>query len=412
MKKILRSALLGTAVGTIGLSACDATPPQSAVVSRPLASEAIPPSDTLVDVVRKSLADIIRDEDAYSRARRLGTLLPTLGPETAPAVQQTLDDPMLDLRGAEIELLVRFWATQQPEAAANWAKDKAPMNYHDGAVFSAISAWAQVNPQAAAGAVWPWTEIPALERIVPVALVRGWFAANDPPELRKFISDLPPGIPQQRAIAAYVAALIQTQGSEALTRWAESLPDKAPEYKLDVFRRVIDVLALVDIEAALRWCDTQCWGPYGASMPSLIGRNWVLRDGPAAMAWLSSGSPGYETEQAVRLTYALWTRTNREAALAWMAAQTTGEPAPWLRPLYPLYAQVLSGDKPADAIQWAERTKDPAEREATMIGVARVWRYLDEPAAAAWLLQSSLSEEAREKVRAPLPVGERPNPSG
>jgi hypothetical protein len=38
-----------------------------------------------------------------------------------------------------------------------------------------------------------------------------------------------------------------------------------------------------------------------------------------------------------------------------------------------------------------------------------VWRYLDEAAAELWLLQSSLSEEAREQVRTPIEEGPRPN---
>ena len=44
---------------------------------------------------------------------------------------------------------------------------------------------------------------------------------------------------------------------------------------------------------------------------------------------------------------------------------------------------------------------------------ARAWRQIDEAAAETWLLQSSLSEEAREKVRAAevqrQPVQRQPN---
>ena len=53
----------------------------------------------------------------------------------------------------------------------------------------------------------------------------------------------------------------------------------------------------------------------------------------------------------------------------------------------------------AGRVVWIEN--DP-EREVVLIKVARVWRYLDEAAAEDWLLKSSLSEEAREKVRAPI----------
>jgi len=405
MKKILRSALLGTALGAIGLTACDALPPPSGSDKPPVRSETIPPGETLVDLVRKALADMTRDEDAYSRARRLGALLPTLGPDAVSAVKQTLEDPTLDSRGAEIELLVRFWATHQPEEASRWAKEKSPRSYREAAVFAALSVWAEADPQAAASVAWSWGEERILESIVPIALVRGWYAANDPPELRQFLRDLPVGVPGQRAIAAYVRVLIETQGSEAARRWAESLPDDDETdktYKLTVYRRVVDALSVLDTEVAMRWCEAQCDGPYGKNMRSLIARNWALRDGASALAWLSTAPEGHDRNLALKLTFDLWARTDLEAARGWMAAQTTGEPAAWVRVIYPTYAQLLSGKDPAEAIQWAGRIENEQEREFMLIGVARVWRHLDEAEAEKWLLQSPLSEEAREKVRAPL----------
>jgi hypothetical protein len=408
-------------VGAIGLTACNAEPPPNATAPSPVESEAIPAGETLVDVVRESLADMVRDQDAYSRARMLGALLPTLGPETVPAVVETLEDGTLDLGATELELLVRYWATHQPEDASRWALEKSPSIYRSAAVLSAVTVWAEVDPQAAVSVAWPWMANPTLERIVPIALVRGWFAANDPPELAHWISGLPIGIPRQRAIAAYIRVVIQTQGTEAVKRWAESLSDDDATYKSAAYRKVVAALSKLDIEAGVRWCDSHCDGPYGNNMRSLIARTWVIRDGPSALAWLSSAREGYERDLAVRVTFALWARTDREAALGWMAAQTTGEPDPtgepnatgepdpWLRAIYPVYAKLLAADAPADAIQWAKRIENDAERESVLIKVARVWRYLDEAAAELWLLQSSLSEQAREQVRAPIEEGTRPN---
>ena len=41
------------------------------------------------------------------------------------------------------------------------------------------------------------------------------------------------------------------------------------------------------------------------------------------------------------------------------------------------------------------------DRAWVLIEVVRAWREVDEAAAEAWLLQSSLSEEVREAARAP-----------
>ena len=400
MKKMLRSAL-GTAVGAIGLAACNAEPPPNATASSPVEPEAIPAGETLVDVVREALADVVRDPDAYSRARRLGALLPTLGPELVPAVQQTLEDSTLDLGATEFELLVRYWATHQPEDASRWAVEKSPPFFRIAAVLSSFTLWAAEDPQAAASAAQQWAaQRRDVRDVLPKALVRGWFAAN-PSELAQFIHDLGVGIPRQRALSTYVRVAIQKQGRDAVMRWAESLPDDDATYKTAVYRQVGSALPLFDHEASLRWCEAHCDGPHGKNLRSIIAMRWVRRDGAAAFAWLSNAPEGPEKDFAVRIAFEEWAQADREAALAWMAVQTTGEPDPWLQPILPVYARLLAVDSPADAIQWAERIEHDKKRRFTLIEIARAWRQVDEAATEAWLLQSSLSEEDRERVRAP-----------
>jgi hypothetical protein len=402
MKKLVRSAVLGTAaVGAIGLFACDAKSPPATAGSAPVEPQAILPSETLVDLVRDALTHVMGDPDPYSRARRLGTLLPTLGPDALPAVKQTLANPMLELRSTETELQVRFWATQQPAEAAEWAKRRSPGDYRSAAVYAAVWTWAQTDPEAAAKVVWPWASDLDTEGVVPVALVRGWYARNDPRGLRKFMAGLPPGIPRQRALRAYFRIVIQTQGTQVAMRWAESLPEDSSEqsFKQDAFRRLIDVVSQFDIEAAAEFCRIHCNGPYGKNMRGIIGRNWALRDAPAALAWLSTALPGNDRNLAVRLTYGLYAWNDPAAAMRWMEAKTTGQPEPWIAPAYPIYARLLAENAPVEAIRWLERIEDVEDREQALVGVLRVWRSHDPAAAQAWLDQSPLSEKAREKVR-------------
>lgn len=384
----------------------------------------MPAHQTLTDVVREALTDILEDGDAYSRARRLGALLPTMGPELVPAVVQTLENRLLDFRATEFDLLMRYWATHEPEQASVWARTRAPLEYQPVAVYSALLAWAEADPQAASAFTWLWTvESPGLERIVPVALVRGWYARNDPPELRQWMRELPPGILRQRATAAYIQTLIETQGSAAVQRWAESLPDGRDfdddaTYKLEVFSRATSALTALDIESAKRWCEAHCDGPHGKDMRRLIATQWARDDGAAALAWLLSGPPGYDRDFGLQMAFAEWAHVDREAALAWMAAHTDGESGdlePELRPLYSNYARLLAPTAPAEAIRWAERIEKEGERNFLLVVIARGWRDLDEAAAEEWLLQSPLSEEQRAQAR--LPTGRRirlrpPQPGG
>jgi len=408
MKKKLLNAMLGTAVGTLGLAACDAAQPPKTTVSPAIESEAIAPGETLEDTVREKLAEVLRDGDAYSRVRRLSTLLPTLGPELVPAVEQTLDDRALDYRFNEFDLLLRYWATHQPEAATLWARKLSQPDYRAGAVYTTLRLWAKSDPQAATSTAWSWgADDVVLVRAAPIALVRGWYAQGDSPELTLWMRSLPRGILRQRAVAAYIRVVIETQGSDAAIRWAESLSDEYEGFKLAAFRRLVDTLTTLDPQAGVRMCEAHCDGPYGSNMRSLIARKWVVQDGPAAMAWLSTHEPDIHRDQAVRHTHAKWARTDRDAATAWMTAETTEGAEPWLVPAIPNYARLLAEEAPLDALEWTRRIQDDAEREEVLIDVLRVWRYLHEAEAEEWMEQASLPEEARGRVRDPLPQSPR-----
>jgi len=398
MKKILHVTICA-ALAAIGLSACDPAP--NSRVSPPAEPKAIPAGETLTDVVREALVEMVRDEDAFSRARRLGALLPTLGPESVATVKQMLADPalMLYLGATEVELLVRFWATHQPEDASRWAVEQSPSAYRVASVFSSLSVWAQADPQAALNAARLWTQRADVREAIQIALVLGWFAAGDPPELEQFIHDLGVGFPQQRALSNYIRAMIGKHGVEAAMDWAESVSEDDAPYKLAVYRQVGSSLGIFDLEAARRWCEAHGDGPYGKDLRSLVAGHWVRSDAAAALEWLSTAPEGGETSRAVRNTFAQWVRLDREAALDWMAAQTTGTPDPWLRPIYPVYAQFLAQNSPADAIKWAELIEDDNDRKVALKLVAHLWFRFDEAAAEDWLLQSPLSEEDREKVR-------------
>jgi hypothetical protein len=415
MRKILHAAF-AAAVGAIGLAACGATPPPEAAVSRPAESAAIAVSPSVEPeamATRESIADVLRDEDAYSRARRLGTLLPTLGPEAVPAVKGTLGEKTRDFGAIEIELLVRFWATHQPADASRWAFYESSPAFRIPAILCSFTLWAEADPQAALKAAKEWLVYSdEVDAVLQVALVRGWFA-NNPPELEQYIYDLGRSFQRQRALIAFIRLVIQKRGADAVMRWAEAIPDDdaLSSYKKVAYMKTTAALALFDREAAMRWCEAHCDARYGWGMRAIIAGHWAKSDGPAALAWLFTAPEGYERDLAVRGTFADWGRRDHQAAMAWMAARTTGQPDPRLRPLFPVYALLLLRDsRPLEAIEWAQRIEDEKDREDFLIRLLREWRGADAAAAEAWLRESSLSEEKREKAR--IPMGRPRRPSG
>ena len=404
---IWRAFELGTVIGLAGLTACDDGSGTDESVferdgSRVAPIDTVAPESPISDSAYEAVLDVLRDGDAFARARRLGTLLPTLGPGAAEHVAAIFADATLTLHigATEIELLARYWATHEPEAASTWAVEKSAPAYRTAAVFSTIPVWAEAEPLAALEATERWTERRDVRDALQVALVMGWYARGDTPELQTFLRKLGVGFSRQRALAAYVRVKLRADGVDAVMHWAEALPDDDPKYKLAAYRQVGYGVAPYDLEAALSWCDAHCQGPYGANLRGSVVQGWMRSDPPAALEWMSKAPKSHESSFALRIAYASWLDSNRDAAMQWMVDQTPDGPTTELVPTYPLYAPALAKESPARAIPFAEQNSDEIAREEILVKIATAWRGEDEAACEAWLDQSLLSEEARQAVRA------------
>jgi hypothetical protein len=396
-------------MGIFLLAACDAPgPTQQEILDtiEPAGDTAAPSSAGAPPAADETLAAAVRDPDLFARARRLATLLPTLGPDAVPEVKAVLEDPTLDPGATGTELLLRFWAVHEPEAATTWAVTECAPVYRLSAVLASLPVWAASDPEAAWLAATAWRSVRSdVADTLPIGFVRGRFS-EDPWAAAQFVQGLEMGILRQRALATFVRELLQQEGIDVAMRWAESVPDDDAAYKLAVYRQMGAALPLFDHDAALRWCEAHCDGPHGSNLRSIIARRWVLTDGAAALAFLERSPDSHERRVAVRAVYSIWAQRRREEALAWMAANglgPDGEPVSWIAPAIPVQARLLSGESPEEAISWAERIDDEEAREIALIDIARRWRSDDEAAAEAWLAQSDLSEEAREQARGPRP---------
>jgi len=399
--------VLATVAGLAGpLSiGCDGSEPSGADAGR---TKTEPPAASTAASPGSRLDQVLETRDPFERARRLGELLPQLGPEAIPDVQAVLDRFRLHLGAVDFDLLVRFWATHDPEAATAWTFKRASPLYRSAASQTVIEVWARQDPAAALVAVENALRMADedVARTVQLALVRGWFHA-DRDELERYIYSLGSGIKRQRAIFAFALTLAAEEGSEAVTSWAESLPEDDPRYKTAVFRQVLSALAWGDPAEAVRFCDAHCDGPFGSRLRVVLIRT-RLRDGAEGaevVEWVG-GTPA-ETEAQIEeraheiwVAYALWARRDRKEALEWMRRQIDSpKPPAWITPLYGEFARQVSVDSPEEAIQWAQKIDEEGERELTLVRIARRWLRQDEAAAEAWLEQSDLSERARQSAR-------------
>ena len=385
------SSLCATAWMGIALGGCDAPP--GATADEPAGSAA---ADA------RSLNELLSDPDIYGRARALALRIPQLGPEATPEIEAAIQRGLATMSIADFELLMRAWASRDPRAASLWAIGLGAPRFRNSAVDIAVEAWAQIDPSAALEGVVFALHSPdrELSQSAQRAIVRGWFR-KDRGELETYIRGLGDGVAQQRSLLAYSLALWEAEGGAAVIRWAEALPSDPARFKQAAFRQVSTALAWADPEAARRWCETHCDGPFGKSLRTAIVRTWIHEGENAAevLEWVARAPDGPSRVHALRVGYETWAMQDRRGALDWMKAKIEEGPAPWVRLLFGAYARQLSVTAPAEAIVWAEQIEAPQAREEMLVRIARRWLREDRAAAEAWLNRSSLSESARAKAR-------------
>jgi len=407
MRTTRRAIAITWATAAIALADCDTKPAaQTAAGSRadPIRSAPAATGDLSYQAIR----ELLGDPDDFARARKLGALLPTLGPGSIPAVKAALEDAdTLQMGAVEFELFVRYWAAHDPSEAGWYALAKSPVGYRDAAVFAAVSAWAMASPQEAMEAVRPWSrEGGDTGWAADIALVRGWYVSGKP-GLEDYIRDLGAGPERQRALSAYAVAVIHKHGADAIAKWAEALPEDDKDYKLEAFRRVAEAMVPFDLAAATRFCDAHCEGPHGSNVRKVIAGRWALDDPGAALDWLSKGPDSQETKFAVLVTYSLWVHRNPDAAMAWMQEKLAGgEPPAWLESALPDYARAVGRKSPTEGLTWAAKLVDN-QRYWVTIDIVRRWRRADESAAEAWMGQASLTPDQIERIRGPETAIER-----
>ena len=350
------------------------------------------------------LGAIFEMPDRIDRVEALVAALRAIGPDEVGQLRELLQDRDVPLRNLERILVVAAWADHDPEAATAWAIRSEQGDSQEAAIADAVREWARVDPEAVIRE-YDINRIAPNHRGLVIGLIEGWFETGDLALLESFVRDLGDSDSRQRAVTTLARLRVSRDGPEAVIRWAESIPSAEAKFKTSVYRRVGREIARTHPRLAADWCDRVCDSPYGSAMAGLIVGEWAKEDGAAAMDWVLTRPDGPDTRVAIRSAYRAFMLADADAALAWMEATAEEQRHDdLLQGAVAMYVTMRSWQpgQAGVAIEWAGYLKEEAARERALISTVRRWRERDEAAAEAWLADSPLSEEAREKAREPL----------
>jgi len=348
-----------------------------------------------------AISETLRENDRLVRIPRLAEVLRGLGPEHVTDAQKALADARLDLGAPEIELLLRYWSSYEPKQAAEWASTRVRGAYRGAALLPTVEAWARQDPWAALQFIQAMRVGRSdFTEIAEIGLIRGWYDSGDP-GIEDYLVALGPSFEQQRAVALRARLQILREGADPTMDWAKGLPEEDPKFKLAVYRQLGSELGKLAPEDGVRWCTEVCDGPFGDGVSTLIAQRWAAQDGPAAMTWVSQRPSGPQRESAARGAFRGWWRKDPDGLHAWIAELArTGFPI-WFQPALSNYASSVAMTDAVEGMKWALLLEDDYARRDSMLSVAMKWKKQDESAAEAWLADSPLSEEDRDRVRNP-----------
>jgi hypothetical protein len=340
-----------------------------------------PPADLAdLDSFRRGIAE----RDWLNRSFRMSGFLLNLGPENLPGAVEALDAHREWLNTDDLRLFMLAWCRFDPEGALSYGLSW-PKHLRRNSAGAAIYAWAFRDPDGARRALQT-VDDPDLKKFMETRLVAGWAHGPDWRGVSEFIA----GLPEGRLRLQYMGTLaweLSKRGPDAVTSWAEAVPEVSSRFKNGAFLKAAEAVAATDVERAANWVRAHLDEPYAEGAVSAVVQRWAATDPPAAMAWLAELPPGLKRDANVELGFRVWQRRTPEPAERWLRAAT---PARTLDPAVRVMVSQTRVAAPAEALGWARAIDDPELRERVSASVARAWLRSDPEAARAGLAEQEM----------------------
>ncbi len=300
---------------------------------------------------------------------------------------------------AELDVVIHALTEADPPSAFERIKGWPQRGDRVYALRELFYAWARMDPGAALNAFD--SEIAGTSDAAEIQkkLVAGWARSGDWIGATQYLASLETPVPRQELATRIAEARLEYGGVEAVIDWAESLKPEAPlDLKRDVLVKAARVVALADAPRAAEWVRGYAGKEGTVGAIRVVGIKWAQEDPAAAFAWARSLPEHDERSMVLNQSFQRMLQADTEGTEAWIREASLDASDD---PIVVAYANWLAGDRPMEAVEWAQRIQDEGLRLRTLTAVGRVWYRRDPAAAIAWLDQSDLPEEAQKAVLAP-----------
>ncbi len=359
----------------------------------------------LTDDPVATFEEILAEDDARERARKLVQFFDTTDPAVAPRLREVLAEREAALRMDETaeSLFAQWWAAADPAAAYREAFNPLWTDRHPW-LREVMGAWTRQDPTAAAAAVLDLPQGATRGRLEAArAVVDTWLALEDMPDptpLFLVIEHLEP-VARGGALQHVVEKMAEHRGITATLEFVRGLPldgndALTRDVMNEIFSRTTIVLLDHDPALAVAWAAENADGPAGIGIHKHLAYYWAIRDGAATMEWAAALPDDAKRPAILKRAWVSFSRKHPDEAYAWLDAR---RPDDVLRGIYAGRLRTLAQRDPQQALVLADRAQDPAIRREMRAAVAQGWMKSDPEAATAWLAESDLPPDLQRKIR-------------
>ena len=199
-----------------------------------------------IEAARFQMAEILNTSNRVERTRQLIQFIDQLDPsEYEGVVSGFRESGWVDYNRSEYVMLISAWISQDPHSAIDYFEQSEPDGWSR---KTAIAAWAAEDPEAAAGAIDGLKDEGDVNDWI-VGLAQG-MARNDPAGALQTLQRLPADETRKQAIRTILPEVV-SRGTDFAGEWVEMIEE--PKLQREAATRLARPLADRDPVAAAEW---------------------------------------------------------------------------------------------------------------------------------------------------------------
>ena len=350
------------------------------------------PPNPLRPILASLLSEIAQESDLTRKTALAESAFVRVGETNLAHALAVLTDPEFAINGQEVRSrLLQRWGALDPQAASAWASRMSPGENRAAAYAEIARGWAGQNPDAASA--WARTLSEPSERDAALIEVAYELARSKPVEALDLAIELSPTTRRDEVLNFSATQWASLKPQDALD-WAKQVPDENLRARL--IRDITTEWGDTDPNAAAT-AAVQSIPTGRAQNDAVVGiiQRWAQSSPEVAAAWIQAFPEGELRETAGRELVNVWADQAPEAAGHWLNALPQGS----FRDIaVESYVTSILPAAPDTAATWAMEIRDPNRRSESLERVASLWLEVDAPAAKAWIPQSALAPETKNRL--------------